>query len=144
MHGRFDLPPADKVSLIGQSFFGRASGGFDLKQLWSLLLRRWRAVAGMTVLSLAVATIWLLQVTPLYTATVQVLLDPRKQKTLPGEALVSELALDASTVATEVGLVQTFAVARRVVERLGLVEHAEFGKAPTKIGFLSDLRDFFI
>jgi exopolysaccharide transport family protein len=100
-------------------------------------------VGGTAVLSLALATIWLLQMTPLYTATVQVLLDPRKQKTVPGEALVSELALDASTVATEVGLVQTFAVARRVVERLGLVEHAEFGKAPIKIGFLSGLQGFF-
>jgi polysaccharide biosynthesis transport protein len=143
MHGRFDLPVADKVSVIGQSFFDREAGGFDLKQLWSLLLRRWRAVGGTAVLSLALATIWLLQVTPLYTATVQVLLDPRKQKTVPGEALVSELALDASTVATEVGLVQTYAVARRVVERLRLVEHAEFGKAPVEIGFLSGLQGFF-
>jgi exopolysaccharide transport family protein len=80
-------------------------------------------------LGLGLASAWLANTTPLYTASTQILIEPRKERVLRTEAVVGDLALDASSVATEISLIQSFAVAKRVVARLGLDQPRRIGES---------------
>lgn len=99
----------------------------QLRRLYAMLLRRWMVVAGAAAVVLALAVVWLLQTTPIYTATTQLLIDARKERVLSEEsAVVGEITLDTSSIATEVSLVQSFSVARRVVDKLRLDRNPKF------------------
>lgn len=95
-------------------------------KIWLMLRRRWRVIAMALFSCIGLGLVWLVQVTPLYTASTQVLLDTRKHKTLPGTEVVSDSSFDANSIATEVALVRSYAVASRVVEKLRLANSSEF------------------
>src|SRR5262245_24490780 len=132
MHGHFKVTPATVAR--GQPITELPSG-LDPRHLWSVFLRRWQIVLGAVVVVAALMALWVMQTTPIYTASTQVLIDPRKERVLKEEAVISELGLDASTIATEVSLVQSFAIARRVVEKLKLAQHPQFGGAKPGFSF---------
>lgn len=120
---------------------GEPFGKLDLRQIWSLFRRRWRVLAGAIAIAVALTIICLTLITPIYTATATVLIDPRKTNTVKSEAIVSDFVLDANSIATEVSLVKSFSVARRVAERLKLEENPLFGDGAPKqsvFGWLSE------
>ncbi len=141
MHGHFKLTPASVVR--GQPL-GESLSSVDPRRLWSVFLRRWQVVLGATAVVAALMAIWLVQTTPIYTASTQVLIDPRKERVLKEEAVISELGLDASTIATEVSLVQSFSIAKRVVERLKLAQHPMFGGAKPGFSFIGWLTSLLL
>ena len=51
---------------------------FDLRKIYSIIRRRLAVIAGLSILGSLLAVIYALQLTPLYTATATVLVDPRK------------------------------------------------------------------
>jgi capsular exopolysaccharide synthesis family protein len=115
------------VSAGGESRFTSApadgeggDGGFEIRRYLGIVRRRWYVVVASAALGLGLVLAWLANTTPLYTASAQILIEPRKERVLRTEAVVGDLALDASSVATEISLIQSFAVAKRVVARLGL------------------------
>jgi polysaccharide biosynthesis transport protein len=91
------------------------SSSLDLLKIWRIARRRWRVLCGGVLVVMAASAVWLLQITPIYTATAQLLIDTRKVNTT-AEAVVSELILDSDTIATEISLIKSFSVARRVAE----------------------------
>jgi polysaccharide biosynthesis transport protein len=114
----------------------------QIRALFSIFSRRWRMVLGATVVALGLAVVWLLQAVPIYTATTQLLIDARKERVLREEAVVGDITLDSSGIATEVSLVRSFSVARRVVARLTLDQNKTFladMKAFTLRGWVKDL-----
>ncbi len=113
------------VNQTSPAHFGQ-SGMADLRKIWAVLRRRWRVLAAAIAATMGVTFVWLLVATPIYTATATVLIDPRKTNTIKNDAIVSDLDLDVNTIATEVSLAQSFAVARRVVERLKLNDDPHF------------------
>jgi exopolysaccharide transport family protein len=98
----------------------------QLRNLYAMIIRRWLVIAGSAAVVLGLAIVWLLQATPIYTATTQLLIDPRKERVLREEAVVGDLSLDTSSIATEVSLVQSFSVARRAAEKLNLEKDPRF------------------
>lgn len=123
------------IHFVNNRSFDQASdtsGTIDIRRIWFIILRRWRILAGAVGIVVSLTIIAILQITPIYTATAQLLIDPRKTNAMKSEAIVSDLTLDMSTIATEVSLIKSFSVARRVVERLKLQDHAQFGRAPAK------------
>jgi polysaccharide biosynthesis transport protein len=104
-----------------------------------LFSRRWKVLVGTTLIGAVVGLAWLLQVTPIYTATTTLMMDVRRQHLMQSETVVSELASDASGIATELSLIQSFAVARRVVERLKLVDDPDFNSGVSRPGVLDQL-----
>jgi exopolysaccharide transport family protein len=121
----------------------RHTSALAAHRLWSIFLRRWQVISGTTAAVVVLVTIWLMQTTPIYTASTQVLIDPRKERVLREEAVISELGLDASTIATEVSLVKSFSIARRVVERLGLATHPQFGGARASFSMMAWISSLF-
>jgi exopolysaccharide transport family protein len=142
MHGNFKLanPNALRDGGLAEPV---SDTSFDIKRLWALFLRRWRIIGLVAGGVLALTVVWLLQATPVYTATTQVLIDPRKDRVLRGEGVVGDLTLDASTVATEVTLIQSFSIARRVSERLKLDRHPQFGGKQASFSLVSFLVSTF-
>lgn len=114
----------------------------QLRGIYAMIVRRWLVMAAAAGIALALAIVWLLQATPIYTSTTELLIDPRKERVMREEAVVGELALDTSSIATEVSLVRSFSVARRVAEKLNLEKDARFSPAGSSFdifGWLSGL-----
>ncbi len=117
-----------------------ADNGLDPRRLLSFLLRHWKVIAASTVLGGVLAIIWVLQVVPLYTATATLQIDVRRQNIMRSEFVVSDQVEDTGTIATELALMQSFAVARRVVERLDLLHDPDFNAAPSNRGLASQIK----
>lgn len=73
-----------------------------------------------------VATVVVFQLTPLYTADAQVMLNNRRVKVADMENVTSGLNLDAQTVLSERELIQSSEMIRRLVQKLNLVSDPEF------------------
>jgi exopolysaccharide transport family protein len=92
----------------------------------------------------ALVMVAVLQQTPLYTATAQVLLDRQKMQVTDMEAVISGLPADSATVDSEVEILKSRALAERVVDRLNLVEDPEFNDALREASFLRWLDPRFL
>ncbi len=135
---------ADLVNMVrqGDSAQAEQSSLADIRRIWSILKRRWPILLGVVGVFVALTTVWLVLATPIYTATATVIIDPRKTNTIKNDAIVSDLVLDVNTIATEVSLIQSFSVARRVAERLHLNALPLF-TPKKKIGAIARIRKFF-
>lgn len=119
-----------------------ASDAIDLRQVQDFFWRRWQLILATAAVITVVTFIVLLAVTPRYTATAQVLLDPGNQKLLGAANLVPELSLDSSNVDSQVSLIRSTNLLRRVVDATKLAQDAEFGAAG-RPGLFSLLTSWF-
>jgi capsular exopolysaccharide synthesis family protein len=103
--------------------------GFDIWRVVATLRRRLRLAAGVAGSVMLAAIILTLAATPKYTATASIMLDPRKEKILNTEDVLSGLPPDSSVVDTEVEVIKSRQLAERVVRELNLEEDSEFAAA---------------
>lgn len=107
-------------------------------------VRRWLQIArrcGPMVLAIAtlfalLGAIYALQLTPRYTATVSLMIDPRQQNVMNSDAVVSGIGTDSAAVDSQVALIQSANVTRRVVEKLNLHETIGRGNNSSPIATL--------
>ncbi|TDX63946.1 exopolysaccharide transport family protein [Methylosinus sp. sav-2] len=104
-----------------------AETGFDIHGYVNFVWRQWKLIAGVTALFLLVAAVETARTTPLYTASAQLLLDPHKEKAGGQDAIMTDAALDLPTIESQIAIIKSSALLRRVVEKERLVEDAEFG-----------------
>lgn len=111
----------------------------DVRAIWQVLRRRAAVILGI-VACITVATLLVVfQLTPLYTATTLVLLDPREQQVVDIEAVMSGLPPDSAVVDSEVEVLRSRRLAARVVDQLNLMEDDEFNSALQEPGLLASL-----
>lgn len=105
--------------------------------------RRW-TIAGVFGVVLAAAAAWMLQATPLYTASVTVLLADREQKVVDFAAVLNGLQADPATIENQVQIIRSRAMAEAVVVKLGLQNDPEFNPHAAGAGgaLLSGLAEF--
>lgn len=114
----------------------------ELRKYLAMVRRRWYVIVIGIALGYGAVALWLANTLPIYTANSQILIDPRKERVLKTEAVVSDLSLDVSSVSTEVALIQSYAVAERVVSDLNLNNRQLFSWPDTSfdpIGWLQGL-----
>lgn len=111
----------------------------DVRAIWQVLRRRAAVIIGIVGCITAVTLLIVFQLTPLYTATTLVLLDPREQQVVDIEAVMSGLPPDSAVVDSEVEVLRSRRLAARVVEQLNLTADEEFNEALRKPGLLSGL-----
>ncbi len=111
----------------------------DPAKILDILLRRWRVICAVVAAVVIPTIIVLYMITPLFSSTVQLLLDPRKKNVLGADAIVSELVLDTSTVDSQVTILKSRTLLRRVVESEKLTDDEEFGGSGSS-GFFDWLR----
>ena len=95
---------------------------FDPRQYLNFIWRQWRFIGAVTALAVVVALVYLARATPLYTATTQVLLDPRHEKAAGADSILSEFQLDYAAIESQLAIVRSDSLLRRVVikERLAV------------------------
>jgi exopolysaccharide transport family protein len=121
----------------------KAEHGFDLRETINFVWRQWKFIAAVCGVTLLVAIVWLAKETPRYTATAQVLLDPRKEK-IAGADIVSDVNLDLAMIESQIAIVRSTVFLRRVVEKEKLTSDPEFGSDGAPSGSIIDaVRAFF-
>lgn len=115
----------------------------DLRELARILRRRWKLVAAIPATLLAIALIYVILSTTLYTATSTVLVDPRRSTAIESNQAamqMSNFGTDDATIESETLLIQSIAILQRVVEKLKLSEDQEF---IPKAGLLDPIKRLF-
>src|SRR5947209_7267017 len=93
----------------------------DIRKYLNFLWRQWMFIGAVTALGLVLGVIYLARATPLYTASTQVLLDPRREKAGGTENIISDIQLgDLSAIESQLTIIKSDSLLRRVVlkERL--------------------------
>src|SRR5262249_45392847 len=107
----------------------------DLRELTRILRRRWHAVIAVPVVLLLAAVIFIFAVTPLYTGTATVFIDPRRaslaENNNNSQAHSSNFGTDDATIESQVLLIQSVALRQRVVDNLDLTHDPEFIPTPS-------------
>lgn len=93
----------------------------DLHQILGFLWRQWKFIASITALVLVIGITMLMRVTPLYTATTQILLEQQREKAPGAEAILATANPDAAMLEDEMAILRSTVFLRRVVEREHLV-----------------------
>ncbi len=91
------------------------------------VLRRRKSIVIGTVVGVTVAALLLvLQITPRYTANAVLMLNARSPNVVNIASVIAGLPLDSSVVKSEVDVLQSRALAGKVIQALGLMEDPEF------------------
>lgn len=118
MSPRSDLVPVESFPVDPLPQTGKASDDLlDLRQLWNILRSHRRIFGAAVAVSLLLATAYLLLVPPTYTATSILLIDPRQERVLTSEAVLSGIGADADADAQACGANRTGRAAARRISR---------------------------
>jgi polysaccharide biosynthesis transport protein len=105
------------ISTKSASEISQLGPGFDLRETLSFIWRQWKFTIGIAALSVLVGTIFLLYQTPLYTATVQVLLERQREKTPGGDAISNDSLFDVPMIESQIAVIRSTVLLKRVVEK---------------------------
>src|SRR5437764_7495745 len=110
------------VSQIGAWAPDQASAGnagpLDLHKLIRILRWHMRLIAAIAAITVVTAGAALLVLPPKYKAITIVLVDPRQPRVTASEAVLSGIGSDAAAVESQVELIQSSGIARRVIAKL--------------------------
>src|SRR5688500_5371184 len=102
----------------------------DLRSILGMLRRRKSVIFGTVAAVLLLTLLVLIQLTPRYTSSAELMLNTRQQNVVDIETVVSGLNTDPGAfqtgVQSEINIITSRSLARRVVEKLGLMQDPEF------------------
>lgn len=115
---------------------------FDVREILRILRRHLRMVIAAPIVLVTLAAAFVATATPRYTATATVFIDPRQANVMgvTDQAVLRSASADDATIESQVMLIDSRAVLRRVVEDLKLTEDPEFSPSP---GLLDPIRRLF-
>ena len=131
--------PRDGYSEPAAPFGVGATDGVDLRELLRIARRRGSLVTVLGFLAALVGAVYALQLTPLYTAKAILLIDTQQKNIIDAEAVVSGIGRDNSALDSELELIQSYDVAKRVVTKLKLEEQLKI--EPTELSLVRQLID---
>lgn len=119
------LPPIDPVAFrLGGARLRSAE--FDVRDLVRKIWRRKGTLCGVTLIGTLIALLVIIQLTPKYTSTAKVMVDPRENNVVNVEAVLSGLPPDLETIESEIEVLMSRGLAERVVKKLALYRSPEF------------------
>ena len=137
-----DESPASNKSDGASSTF--AVPDIDLQEYLRILWRQKRIILMTVIAVMALAIVIILSLTPRYTATVFVEINPRVSQVVDFEAVLSGLPADTETIQTEIRIIQSRKLAQRTIARLELHRSPEFNLALRPIGVIASWRQEFV
>ncbi len=126
-HGSFEAPEESFLEL-------------DLRAILRTLRKRAGIIIGIAVVLTALVALFVSQMTPLYTGQTLVMIDRQKLNVVDMEAVMSGVSGDSASVDSEVQILQSRNLIRRVVVDQNLVEDPEFNSSlrePSPLRWLS-------
>jgi polysaccharide biosynthesis transport protein len=100
----------------------------DLRSLWLIVRRHAGLIAAVIVSVLVCGAAALLIFPARYSATATIIVDPRQPRVTASESVLSGIGSDAAAVESQVDLINSSAMAQRIVERLDLANDPEFAQ----------------
>ena len=114
--------------------------GRDLLELLSILRRRLFMVIVVVLLGTGLALFGTLQLTPLYTATADIMIDSQGANVVDVQEILGGLGTDSGTIESQVQVISSRSLVRRLVNKLELTTDPEFNPALRKgEGFIATL-----
>ena len=139
---RQDVPTPEVRGLQqGYRTYSKMGGEDELRDCYRVLVKRKWLILAMLLSVLAGVVIQTLTTTPIYLSTATVRIDPEAANVLPYKDIMGASDSYLSTEAylqTEYKILESRALARRVIEKLNLVEDPLFDEIPTG-GFLMQM-----
>src|SRR5215469_3060649 len=112
------LPQTSRPSAFRQ---GEEEQGFDLREGIGFLWRQWKFITAIFAVTVLAVGVYTYTVTPRYTASAQVLLEPQREKAPGVEAILTDVNLDYAIVESQLAIMRSTVFLQRVVEKLNLV-----------------------
>ncbi|MGE0522744.1 MAG: GumC family protein [Variibacter sp.] len=107
------------------------SYSLDLREIARVLRRNVKIIVATPIVLLLLAIVFVSVVTPLYTATSTIFIDPRRPNVAEGNAQAQpNFGTDDSSIESQVLLIQSVSVMQRVVDNLKLTEDPDFAPQP--------------
>lgn len=110
----------------GMGYEAAAPRGVDLQRILDILRQKWRVICLSGLIFMALGIAYSLLATSRYTASTQVLIDLRTNKMLDNQPGGSDRPLDVGVVESQVEIIKSDDVARRVVKQLHLASNPDF------------------
>ncbi len=101
-------------------------GGIDVKDLLAIVRRRRGIILTTVAVVTALAVLAGLLVTPKYTATSLVMINPQQSKVVNMQDVMSGLGTDASTIESQIKLIKSEAQNDHLMDTLGLYDDADY------------------
>jgi exopolysaccharide transport family protein len=139
MHGRIS-PQIVSPQLVSQTAPAEPSDAIDLRHVQDFFWRRWKLIAVTAAVLTGLTFTYLLTITPRYTTSAQILLEPRKDKAAGAESIVSELSLESENIESQISVIRSTNLLRRVVEKNNLTADAKLSQPRSGMfGFVTGL-----
>ena len=122
------------MSVLGVGILESRKSFGPIEAYW-MVFRRWRIVLSIIILGVGAVMLNVMLETPQYSSTVELILDPRDKKVVESETVLSGLGRDAVTIASEVRVIRSSAIAERVIRDLNLTRDPEFNPVLRKSSF---------
>lgn len=124
------------------------ASAFDMRDAINFLWRQWKLIAGIAGVCLLLGAIHVAGQTPIYTATSQLYLEPGRESANSQEAVFKELLnLDQAAIESQMAIIRSTALLKRVVTKEHLATDPEFGAAPApaapRPGIAERIAEFF-
>lgn len=118
-------------------------GEANIDGLFHILRRNLGKILLTTLTALGLALTYLMLATPLYTTTASLFVDPRTRKVVSEEVIQGGFGSDLALVESQVSIVTSDAVLRRVVEKLNLTADQDYAP-PLGQGLLSKIKGLIL
>lgn len=120
-----------------------ADGSLDIVQYWRAIAQRRWSILGLTVLVAILATLIVSGMRPLYRGTATLLIEQGKSKVVSIEEVYSQGLLQREYYQTQVEILKSEELARKVIERLKLASHPDYDPRQVQPGWTTRLTTFF-
>lgn len=127
--------PVQEIEPIeNPGFFPGGSDGdaLSLRRLLSVLRRRKTMIVGVVAIVTVVAWLVVNQITPIYSASAEIVLSADRQQVAPIESVVQGASLDYYTNETEADIIRSRELAAKAVDRLDLIHSPMFNPLLSK------------
>jgi len=137
------LPVGPRELVQESAILGQSQPVIDPRQILSVLRRRKWLIAGIVLLFGGLATLFVNQITPLYSSEALLVVESSRENVLNIESVVQGLPQDYFTNETEAAVIASRELAVKAVERLNLRRHPLFDPdlAPPPPGMLDAVRE---
>jgi succinoglycan biosynthesis transport protein ExoP len=112
----------------------------DLRQIFELLRRQLRLIAVTVIAVLVVAGFVVFSLTPVYTSSALILVDPSRKNLLAGDAQTISSAGDSARIDSEVEILRSDNVLLKVIESENLLANSDIVSLPLTARILAFLR----
>ena len=118
-----------------------ATSLLNFRQLYGIMRRHFLMIGGCVALGTVGTTIWVNQITPIYQAQVEILVDPKHQTVTPFKSVEEAVNSDWTLMETQAAILRSRDLAVQAVKRLNMIADPRFSPTsqPPKPGLLAGL-----